>query len=290
MTWCTDDSTVLDDWLTIGPARLLKGTDATQPVRRTLLGAELSCWRGPDGLARCIGPCGELPMREHLAYLWVCCSGRPRRALFSVPEFAEPRRRIVDCGGIGVATSGLRVIENFLDMGHFPYVHAGTLGQVPHTEVRPYQVRIDPALDEIEATGCVFWQPRASASAGEGIEADYRYRVMQPFSAALYKSSPGHPGEQDVIVLMVQPLAEERVIAHVLLIYLEKVLSDAELIAFQHMIFGQDKPILESHRPRRLPLQGTLESHMRCDLTSATYRRWLRSRSLRFGADPGDAS
>ena len=290
MAWCTDDPAVLDDWLTIGPASQLIGTDAARPARCMLLGAELTVWRQPDGTACCVGPHGELPAQEHLGYLWVCCSGRPRRTLFRIPEFDEPRRRIVDCGGIGVATSGLRVIENFLDMGHFPYVHGGTLGQVPHTEVRPYQVRIDPALDEIEATGCVFWQPRASASAGEGIEADYRYRVMQPFSAALYKSSPGHPGEQDVIVLMVQPLAEERVIAHVLLIYLEEVLSDAELIAFQHMIFGQDKPILESHRPRRLPLQGTLESHMRCDLTSTTYRRWRRSRALQFGVHPAGAA
>ena len=290
MAWCTDDPAVLDDWLTIGPASQLIGTDATRPARRMLLGADLTVWRQPDGAARGVGPHDELPVLEHLGYLWVCCSGRPQRTLFRIPEFDEPRRRIVDCGGIGVATSGLRVIENFLDMGHFPYVHGGTLGQVPHTEVRPYQARIDPALDEIEATGCVFWQPRASASAGEGIEADYRYRVMQPFSAALYKSSPGHPGEQDVIVLMVQPLAEERVIAHGLLIYLEEDLSDAELIAFQHMIFGQDKPILESHRPRRLPLQGTLESHMRCDLTSTTYRRWLRSRTLQFGVHPAGAA
>ncbi|MCB2001905.1 MAG: aromatic ring-hydroxylating dioxygenase subunit alpha, partial [Rhodoferax sp.] len=83
--------------------------------------------------------------------------------------------------------------------------------------------------------------------------------------------------------LFVQPLDEEQVIAHVLLVYFEDVLSDADMIAFQHMIFGQDKPILESHRPRRLPLSGPLEAHMRCDLTAATYRRWLRQRDVRFG-------
>ena len=72
----------------------------------------------------------------------------------------------------------------------------------------------------------------------------------------------------DVIGLFVQPLDDEHVLAHVLLVYVEDRLSDAEMIAFQHMIFGQDKPILESQRPRRLPLHGPLESHMRCDLAS----------------------
>ena len=111
----------------------------------------------------------------------------------------------------------------------------------------------------------------------------------QPFSAALYKSSPNHPGAQDVIGLFVQPVDEEHSIAHCLLVYFEDQLCDAELIAFQHMIFGQDKPILESHRPKRLPLGGPLETHMRCDLSATTYRRWLLGRGLRFGihADSG---
>ena len=71
--------------------------------------------------------------------------------------------------------------------------------------------------------------------------------------------------------------------AHCLLVLFEDQLGDAELIAFQHMIFGQDKPILESQRPRRLPLVGHLEAHMRCDLASVGYRRWLQARGMQFG-------
>ena len=192
-------------------------------------------------------------------------------------------RRIVDCGGIGVASSGLRVVENFLDMGHFPYVHTGTLGKVPHTTVAPYRVAEDPQTHELWALDCHFYQPQASASAADGIDAQYRYRVMQPFSAALYKSCPNRAGTLDVIALFVQPLDDEHVVAHCLLVLFEDRLGDAELIGFQHMIFGQDKPILESQRPRRLPLEGELEAHMRCDLASVSYRRWLKARGMRFG-------
>ena len=45
-------------------------------------------------------------------------------------------------GSIAVGVSGLRVVENFLDMGHFPYVHTGILGAEPHTEVKEYDVEI----------------------------------------------------------------------------------------------------------------------------------------------------
>jgi phenylpropionate dioxygenase-like ring-hydroxylating dioxygenase large terminal subunit len=289
MPFCTLDPNLRDDWLTVGSAAQLHGTSATRPAAARLLGNVLQLWRDAAGQPQGSADGRPIAVLQRYGYLWVHTGDGTPPPLFALPEFAEPGRRIVDCGGIGVATAGPRVVENFLDMGHFPYVHTGTLGKVPHTEVAPYRASVDTASGEIWATDCHFWQPRASASAADGIDAQYRYRVMQPFTAALYKSCPNRAGAQDVIGLFVQPLDEEHVIAHVLLVYYEDTLSDAEMIAFQHMIFGQDKPILESQRPRRLPLAGALEAHMRCDLTAAVYRRWLRQRGMRFGvlAEPG---
>jgi phenylpropionate dioxygenase-like ring-hydroxylating dioxygenase large terminal subunit len=286
MPFSTQDPNVRQDWLTIGSARALAGHAPERPWRTQLLGNTVRAWRDSNGEAIAKADGRQLPLLERYGYLWVWTGDGPQHPLFALPEFDEHGRRIVDCGGIGVATSGLRVIENFLDMGHFPYVHTGTLGKLPHTEVAPYRVEIDPQTDEIWALDCHFFQPRASASAADGIDAQYRYRVMQPFTATLYKSCPHRADSQDVIGLFVQALDDEHVIAHVLLVYFEDHLSDAEMIAFQHMIFGQDKPILESQRPRRLPLHGPLESHMRCDLASTTYRRWLRTRGMRFGVHP----
>jgi phenylpropionate dioxygenase-like ring-hydroxylating dioxygenase large terminal subunit len=289
MPFCTNDPNLRNDWLTVGAAAQLRGTDVSKPATARLLGNDLRLWQDDAGRPHGSADGRAVSVQCRYGYLWVFTGEGPVPALFELPEHAEAGRRIVDCGGIGVATSGLRVVENFLDMGHFPYVHTGTLGKVPHTEVAPYRAHIDPASGEIWATDCRFFQPRASASAADGIDAQYRYRVMQPFTAALYKSCPNRAGAQDVIGLFNQPLDDEHVIAHVLLVCFEDVLSDADMIAFQHMIFGQDKPILESQRPRRLPLAGPLEAHMRCDLTSTTYRRWLRQRGVVFGAtaEPG---
>jgi len=283
MPFCTDDPNVRDEWLTVGPVARLHGSSAQQALATQLLGAPLRLWRDDAGRPQCRSGTQSLAVQERYGYLWVCTSGTARRVLFALPEFDEPGRRIVDCGGIGVASSGLRVLENFLDMGHFPYVHTGTLGKVPHTTVAPYRVEVDPQTQELWALDCHFYQPQASASADGGIDAQYRYRVMHPLCAALYKSCPNRPDALDVIGLFLQPLDDEHVIAHCLLVVFEDQLGDAEMIGFQHMIFGQDKPILESQRPRRLPIDGALEAHMRCDLTSVTYRRWLRSRGMRFG-------
>ena len=283
MPFATDDPNVRNDWLTVGSASRLRGTSARAPLRTQLLGATLDLWADDRGQPQCQTGGHRLQVQQSYGYLWVCTGTIPARPLFALPEFDDPQRRIVDCAGIGVATSGLRVVENFLDMGHFPFIHGGTLGKVPHTEVLPYNVHVDAQTNEIWATDCQFFQPQTSAAAAQGVQAQYRYRVMQPFSAALYKSSPGRPGAHDVIGLFVQPLDEEHVVAHCLLLDFEEHLSDAQMISFQHMIFGQDKPILESQQPRRMPLSGPLEAHMRCDLMSATYRRWLTARGMRYG-------
>ncbi|RTQ31656.1 aromatic ring-hydroxylating dioxygenase subunit alpha [Variovorax gossypii] len=278
MPFVTDDPNMLDDWLVVGPAPAPSASRATR-----LLGEAVLLSTDADGMPHCSLGDMQLAVQPRYGYLWVCPSGRPARPLFDFPEYGEPGRRLVDCGGIGVAVSGLRVIENFLDMAHFPFVHADYLGKVPHTEVAQYQVQVEPSTGEIWATDCRFWQPRASAAHdSSGSEVLYKYRVMQPFSAMLYKSS-FRAGELDAIGLFLQPVDDEHVIAHTLLACYDDGSTDAELIAFQHTIFGQDKPILENHAFKRMPLEGRAETPTRGDTSSVTYRRWLRERGMRFG-------
>ena len=282
MPFMTDDPNMLNDWLTVGSERLVAQATASQPLTVRLLGANLTIWRDADGAPRCQLEGQPLAIQVCYGYLWVCPSGTPARPLFAFPEYSQNARRIVDCCGIGVAVSGLRVIENFLDMAHFPFVHTDYLGKVPHTEVADYKVQVEPGTGEIWATDCRFWQPRSSAAHTTGSDVLYKYRVMQPFSAMLYKSSH-RAGELDAIGLFVQPVDEEHVIAHTLLAYYDDVSTDGQLIAFQQTIFGQDKPILENHMLKRMPLEGRVETPTRGDTTSVTYRRWLRERGMRFG-------
>lgn len=282
MTLLTTDKNVLNDWLTVGPASRLDGTSESTPYITRLLGASVRAWRNGARLRATLDD-QAVQIQTRYGYIWLCAEGTPP-PLFQFPEASEIGRRIVDCDGIGVAVSGLRMVENFLDMGHFPFVHASYLGEVPRTEVPPYTVSIDGDSGEIWATDCSFFQPKTSISAKEPLEVQYQYRVMQPFTAMLYKTAFTRPGSMDVLALLVQPLDEEHIIAYCLLAYFDNDSTDNDLISFQHTIFGQDKPVLENQVPKRLPLSTGSEIPTRCDATSVAYRRWLAARGMRYGA------
>ena len=101
---------------------------------------------------------------------------------------------------------GPRIVENFLDMAHFPFVHAGVLGAESHTEVRDYTVTAKE--DGIEVTNCLFWQPAATPGSTSGADVEYRYRVPHPYVATLSKL-PRDGAAGFSLMIMASPLDEE---------------------------------------------------------------------------------
>ncbi|MFK7997540.1 MAG: hypothetical protein AB8B87_25670 [Granulosicoccus sp.] len=225
------------------------------------------------------------PVTLAYGYVWTCL-GTPQTALFDLPEYAEPDRRNVCAATVGVHVSAPRAVENFLDMGHFPFVHTGILGAEPHTEVREYDVQLDTERDEILATQCQFYQPQAAAGSEGGTLSEYIYRVPHPYCSVLYKSCPTDSSRLDVIALFVQPVDEENIRAHALVSVIDTKSTDVDIRMFQQNIFGQDKPILENQYPKRLPLDPRAETPIRADKSAIVYRRWLRSKGLRYGVIP----
>ncbi len=216
-------------------------------------------------------------------YIWVVL-GEPEFEIFDIPEYVEDGRRNMNAISVGLNTSAPRVVENFLDMAHFPFVHTDLLGEEPHTEVSEYDVDYNPEEREIWATNCWFYQPKASAASEEGVLAEYKYRVPHPFCAILYKTSPDDDTRLDAIAVLVQPLDETRVRAHLLLSVIDHQNElDKHIRLFQQTILGQDKPILENQMPRRLPLNPRAETPIRADKVSIMYRRWLRELDLHYG-------
>jgi len=193
-----------------------------------------------------------------------------------------PDRRVV-CGPYEVETSAPRVVENFLDTSHFAFVHDGWLGDAEHTEVPPYEVGHTadgrPLIAHYRA-----WQPRASAAAQGGAWVDYRYELLSPYCALLVKQpADGQAtGVRDAYAAFANPLGDERCQVWFMQFTSDTATPDAELQAFQDTIFGQDRPVLESQRPKRLPLSGG-EVHSAADRLSAAYRRWLREQGVRLG-------
>lgn len=226
-----------------------------------------------------------LPVKHAHGYLWTCL-GEPPENIFSFDEYHEADRKCVATGVFGVHVSAGRAIENFLDMGHFPFIHTGILGEEPHTEVKEYQVEVSEIRDEVVATQCQFYQPQAALASEGGEIVDYIYRVPHVNCALLYKSSPSDEKRMDVIYLFLQPMGQEQVRAHTGMCVIDDQNSRESIRYFQQTIFGQDKPILENQNPKRLPLDFRAETPIRADKTAIAYRRWLSSKGLTYGVIP----
>jgi phenylpropionate dioxygenase-like ring-hydroxylating dioxygenase large terminal subunit len=277
----TANKAVLDQWYCIEQLQeITLGRSANR-----LLGTDLAIVRDGDSdiTVTTAGLENPLPTRQRYGCLWTTL-GTPATDLLPVPEADETDRRMIVCGAISVKTSGLRIVENFLDMAHFPFVHTDILGAEPHTEVMQYTTEIRRDVDEVWATNCQFFQPQAALSATGGIMTQYMYRVANPFATILYKTCPNAANRWDVICLFVQPLDPDRCRAHPIMFLIDDTSDLTDLIHFQQLIFLQDRIILENQRPALLPLEPRAEIPTRADATSIAYRRWLKEKGVTYGA------
>jgi phenylpropionate dioxygenase-like ring-hydroxylating dioxygenase large terminal subunit len=276
------EKAALDQWYCIEALQDIAA--GSTPSR--LLGIDLIIISDAVGTITVIvaGSATALPTRQRYGHLWTTL-GSPATDLLAMPEADEQDRRVIVCGAISVKTSGLRIVENFLDMAHFPFVHTDILGAEPHTEVLHYTTEIRRDVDEVWATNCQFFQPQAALSATGGIMTQYRYRVANPFATILYKTCLNAANRWDVICLFVQPLDPDRCRAHPVMFLIDDVSPLTELIHFQQLIFLQDRIILENQRPTLLPLEPRAEIPTRADASSIAYRRWLKEKGITYGTN-----
>jgi phenylpropionate dioxygenase-like ring-hydroxylating dioxygenase large terminal subunit len=205
-----------------------------------------------------------------------------------LPAFAaedDERLRKVNCGPYDVETSAPRLIENFLDMAHFGFVHEGWLGARDMTAIDDYRVEATP--QGLLATGCKAWQPQSTINSTAPAQVEYTYEVTAPYAAVLTKvpeaASVGIGDYRESIALYICPIDDERSRVWFRFATADFERDEAALRAFQDTIFLQDKPVLESQSPKRLPLDLRAELHTVADKASSTYRRHLKTRGITFG-------
>ncbi len=224
--------------------------------------------------------------REAYGFIWVKLS--VGAAEVDLPVFAaeqDTKLRKLNCGPYDVNTGAPRIVENFLDMAHFGFVHEGWLGARDTTAIADYQVQSTP--HGLLATQCKAWQPQSNASANTPALVEYTYEVTAPFCAVLTKMPDAQNSPQnrfhESIALFVCPLTPETSRVWFRLAVADVESSDDKLRAFQETIFLQDKPILESQSPKTLPLDLRAELHTTADKASSTYRRYLKNLGVTFG-------
>jgi phenylpropionate dioxygenase-like ring-hydroxylating dioxygenase large terminal subunit len=222
--------------------------------------------------------------RESCGLVWV----RLDDGNEDLPAFAaeaDARLRKLNCGPYPVETSAPRIVENFLDMAHFAFVHEGWLGERGASAIDDYRVEETPS--GLRATQCKAWQPQSNLHSTAPAQVEYTYEVTAPYSAVLTKipeaATVAVPDWRESIALFLCPADAERSVAWFRLAVADFESPDEKLREFQDTIFRQDQPVLESQSPKRLPLDLRAELHTPADRASSAYRRYLSRLGITFG-------
>jgi phenylpropionate dioxygenase-like ring-hydroxylating dioxygenase large terminal subunit len=238
------------------------------------------CVRFPSHPAQAPPPTAHVKVysaTEAFGYIWASL-GSPSLGVPPFPEWGDANYRKIICRPFAYGAAATRAVENFLDVGHFPFVHGGLLGDLDHTAIEDYQVSATP--EGILATDVKVWQPDPDGT-GVGRYVNYTYGTRRPFTAYFSKDSDGN---KYMIQLNVTPIDELNCMAWMTIAmnYGHEVPED-DLKAFQEKIVKQDIPVVESQRPERLPLDLQAELHLRSDRIAVAYRKWLKELGLSFG-------
>lgn len=214
---------------------------------------------------------------ERYGFVWVC-PGEPASDPPPFTEWDDASFRKVACGPYAVPVGGPRLVENFLDVAHFPFVHEGYLGVQTHTEIADYGVTTDS--QGITAENIRVYQPDPDGT-GVGKDVVYTYKVHRPLTAYFTKVSEG---PKFAIFFTITPVEQLRSIGWMwVCMNYGHDLPEHEISGFQDKIFAQDVPVVASQRPELLPLDLQAELHLRSDKTAIAYRKWLGELGLTFG-------
>jgi len=213
------------------------------------------------------------PVVERYGLVWVAL-GEPASDIPAFPddEWDDPAYRTIVSQQYTWKTSAGRTVENFMDISHFPYVHEGVLGSRDNTEVQRHDVstRNGGLHYFLEAP-----EP-AELHSKPGDVVRWEYFLTGPFTIHLRKTVPS--GDMTLISLSASPTTETTTELFLWIARNHQLdpSADAEFIEFTHGIMEQDRLVVESQRPERIPTDLRDELHLKVpDASGIAYRKFL---------------
>jgi phenylpropionate dioxygenase-like ring-hydroxylating dioxygenase large terminal subunit len=229
-------------------------------------------------------------VEERYGFIWGSL-GEPPHDVPRFPEWDSKAFRVFHAGPYPFGANAFRSVENFLDATHFPFVHSGLNGVLATPDqVNDYKVSKGP--EGLATTGVRVFQPYGDHRQVP-VNAEYFYRALRPTTAYFNKhvriSDPKetHRGTEDdqfCTFLTAQPVDEVNCIIRLgIAINFGPELTEADILRRQDTVFAQDRAIVETQHPERIPLDLKEELHIRSDRLAVEYRRWLRELGVTYG-------
>ena len=171
------------------------------------------------------------------------------------------------------------MLDNFLDLAHFPFVHAATIGTDDALEVPELAVERDGLGMAVTST---HWFPNhEDPGVAQGIrpllqQRSLRYEYRAPFQVSL-RIDYVQAGGSNVLDFFVQPENAEQ--CRIYTVLHRNDLDDADQLAdagaYEQKILDEDLLLQEQYVDRGLPLDITAEVHVRTDRPGVELRRIL---------------
>jgi phenylpropionate dioxygenase-like ring-hydroxylating dioxygenase large terminal subunit len=222
------------------------------------------------------------PAVERYGLVWTCLAPEPATEpdLPTMPHWDEPDYQQIVCPTVDIGGFAGRQLEGFLDVAHFGFVHAETFGDPDNVEVPAYVPKQTSKGFQVDYRSSVGNYPIGVAGrAPAGFEWLRHFEVHLPFTATLTIHFP----EQGRLVIMnaASPVSarQTRLFAPIARNF-DKHIPVEEVHAFNLRVFEEDRLIVETQKPERLPLDLTLEAHISADRSSIAYRRGLKRMGL----------
>jgi phenylpropionate dioxygenase-like ring-hydroxylating dioxygenase large terminal subunit len=167
-----------------------------------------------------------------------------------------------------------RVLENFCDWAHLPWVHENLLGTRDRAEVRPYAIwesdsQMGHTIEQDEPLGP---EDLYSTQLTRNI-----FEITLPFTVHLNRSEPDK-GQQTIISMSVAPITPKTSTLYGWITRNHALAPEHDdfFREFDLTILSQDRRIVESQRPEEIPLDLRDEMHLKVpDAFSLVYRRLL---------------
>jgi len=219
---------------------------------------------------------------ERYGFVWVCM-GEQTQDVPPFPEWADPTFQKMHAGPYCFRSSGFRAVENFLDASHFPFVHSYLTGDPGSPdEIQEYEVKVGP--EGLKTSEIRMRQNYADIRGQAGwMTVGYTYSVFRPLTAHISKNVGGD--DRYCTFMTVTPVEDtESLVRLCVASNVDADITELQFLAREDLIFGQDRMIVESQRPERLPLDWAAELNVPVDKIAVEYRKWLKQLGVKFGA------
>jgi phenylpropionate dioxygenase-like ring-hydroxylating dioxygenase large terminal subunit len=218
---------------------------------------------------------------EHLGLVFLA-PDEPAAPLLEIEANRDPAFVRGDLHPVRTRACAGLLVDNFLDMAHFPFVHAGTIGLEGGGGEAP-DLSVDRRDTGLQATSTHLFPNREDpgVARGERPLVQHRrltYELNVAFNASL-RIDYVEAGGTNVIGFFVQPEDAETCRVYTTL-WRNDLDGDQERMArcveFEQRVLDEDLRIQSRYEDLTLPLDPTVEVHTKADRLTLELRRLLR--------------